>query len=263
MWTEIAEAIKAGNPYIWTILVFLLVGLSIIFEKYISIVFRYSINSRKFNLNLKKMITSEDYSRAISLCRSYGEIPVPKMALQALEAHDLDPFSTKGAIDESVIELLPRIESRINFLPSLAAVTLLIGTIGTIEGIWTTFHTIDVLDSLGKQVTLTKGLSGSLNPSAMGLIAATIIMAGHSIARSLALSVIAGVHHTASVLHNLLVPRDHVLLSSHVGEDPKPSSSSTIEESGTEDSASAVKNPPTEDANNAPVEDIKDEEEII
>lgn len=264
MWTELYVAMKHGNVYLLTVAVILFVSQLVVFERLFSIYFFYSINFRKFINNLKKYLTSKDYDGAIKYCRAHKS-SVPKIALNSLEAHDLDPSSVEGVIEEGVLELLPKVEKGINLLPGLATLTLLVGVTGTIDGVWETFKTVDILDTTRKQIILSNGLASSLNSTALGLISATIIMVGHFITSGLALRILAGVNHTSSVLSNLLVPKAPLLLATQdkpAEQAKKDNKDKTTEKKDVEASQNEEQNSPEEPSSDAS-NNINDEEEII
>ena len=91
------------------------------------------IDFSKFLSSLKKMISSEDYERAINFCKSVSKTSLPKITLRAIEASENDPTTVRGTIEEETIEFLPKIENRINTLPALATLIMLIGILGTID----------------------------------------------------------------------------------------------------------------------------------
>lgn len=265
MWGELAHSFQSGNAYIITVLIICFVATTILFERMIMLHYVYSLDFNKFIMNLKKMVNAEDLDRAVNLCRSASRSSLPKISLKALEAAQVDPTTVRGTIEEETIAFLPKIESRIAGLPALATLVMLVGVLGTIDSLWAAFHSVDVLDTAKKQASLAQGVAGSLNPTAISLIGSLIILAGHQFVKGIALRLTEKIHHGVTVLHNLLVPQEMAAFvpmagaASYASEGGGDSPAQFVQESQTPSEEVSA-----DDAfDDAAVEDIKDEEEII
>src|SRR3989338_5559298 len=139
MWNELALHLQRGNPYLLAILCLTFLAYVFIIERFLMLSFVYNIKFTKFISQLKSMIQAKDFDRAITLCNSTSSTAFPQIALRALEASDNDPTTVKGVLEESTLEFLPRIETRVHILPTLATLILLIGVLGTIDSIWESF----------------------------------------------------------------------------------------------------------------------------
>ena len=138
---------------------------------------------------------------------------------------------------------------------------LLTGLLGTVDALWLAFHSIDVLDSTQKQVTLARGMAGALNPTAFGLLAAMLILLGYQVVKNMALRLIDELQHGITVLYNLLVPTEPQFVAAAPLEQSNKSFS--LESKQPEERIPEEKAPLKEALNDASIEDIKDEEEII
>lgn len=270
MWAELAMSFKHGNNYVLTLFVIGFVAAVIFFERIVMVQFVYNLNFERFLLNIRRAIGAEDLDRAVSLCKNAGRTSLPLITLKALEAAEADPTTVRGAIEEETISFLPRLETRLNLLPALATLAMLVGVLGTLEGIWSTFHSVDVLDSAKKQATVAKGLASSLNPMAMGILVSALALFGQQILKGYAVRVIEKIHLGVSVLNNLLVPSETtafvpIAAAGLAGESTTRSTGTAP--SGTEDGSTDNNSSVGATENATPVvtasEDIKDEEEII
>jgi biopolymer transport protein ExbB/TolQ len=262
MWGELAHSIQHGNIYVMLVLVLSFFSLIVIFERLIMLQFVFHIDFSKFLANIRKMIAAEDMDRAINLCKSVSSTSLPKITLRALEAAEADPTTIRGTLEEETIEFLPKLERRINLLPALATLIMLVGILGTIDGLWNAFHSIDVLDTAKKQASLAQGIAGSLNPSALGLIVCMFILAGHQVLRGIAVTLTERVHYGVTVLTNLLVPQEVAHFMPIAA--PEPAMAQADVSTDTKRDAAPKEQETQEDSfDDASVEDIKDEEEII
>ena len=263
MWGELALSLQSGNYYVLSIIGLAFIASVLIFERFIMMQFVYNLEFSRFLNNLKKMITSEDFERAMNFCKSVSKTSLPKIALKALQASENDPATVKGTIEEETIEFVPRVEVRLAPLPAIATLVLLVGILGTIDSLWSAFHSIDVLDTAKKQASLANGIAGSLNPTAFGIMVCMIILFSHQILKGMAIGIIEHIHHGIAVLNNLLVPAEVAFVAAQPAiatEMPGHADAGNDEDVA----EPAVDEGVADDAfDDAAVEDIKDEEEII
>ncbi len=264
MWGEIAFTFQSGNFYMLTIAILAFIAFVIVVERFIMLHFVFNINFPKFLDNLKKIVTAKDFDRAINLCKSIRKTAMPKIALRALEAAETDPTTIRGTLEEETIEFLPRIESRLAILPAVATLVMLVGVLGTIDSLWDAFHSINILDTAKKQASLARGVAVSLNPTALALIVCMLVLAMHQVLKSSAVRLTEKMHYGIAVLHNLLVPQDvPTVIAAPAGASERLA---PVDEDYTDatDDGGADEGISTDDAfEDASIEDIKDEEEII
>ena len=84
------------------------------------------------------------------------------------------------AMDESLLEVIPRIEKRTHYLSSLANVGLLIGLLGTITGLIGAFSAVATANPAEKASLLAAAISVAMNNTASGLVVAiTLLLCAH------------------------------------------------------------------------------------
>jgi biopolymer transport protein ExbB len=208
VFAEIAASFQQGDTYLRVMLFLAFLGLAVIFERIIMLQFVYNLNFRKFLADLKKLLTPEDTSRALSFCKSVSNTSLPQITRRALEAAETDPTTIKGVIEEETIAFLPRIEARVGALMAFSTLILLLGVLGSINSLWQTFHAVGVLDTAQKQASLGGEIASALNPTAFGLLLSILILMGHYLVRGMAIRLTERIHHGVIVINNLLVPAD-------------------------------------------------------
>jgi len=270
MWNRLSQSFQSGDMYVWVIASLGVIGLFFFFERIISLKTRFDLNFSKFLLDVKKAMAAEDVDRAINICKKAGNTSLPHIALKALEAAERDPTTIRATIEEETIDFLPKLESWMTVIPAIATTVLLIGVLGTIDGLWTAFNSIDVLDTAQKQASLAHGIAGALNATTLGLIVCLILLSGHQIIRGLSLKVTDKVHYGVTVLMNLLVPDQHIAVPMAVAApagamvNPMTESPDSIASGDEFDVGESQSKESLDDAfDDSAVDDIQDEEEII
>ena len=72
-------------------------------------------------------------------------------------------------MDESLLEVIPRLEKRTHFLSSLANIGLLIGLLGTITGLIGAFSAVATANPAEKATLLAQAIAVAMNNTASGL----------------------------------------------------------------------------------------------
>lgn len=266
MWSQLAVSLQHLNPYLVTILVLGFIGTIVVFERLIMLQLVYNLDFKRFVLNLKKTVQANDIDRAINICKSASRTSLPQISLKALEASERDPSSVRGVIEEETTDFLPQLENRLSVLPALATMILLVGILGTIDTLWGAFDSIAVLDTSEKQANLAQGIAASLNPTALGLMCCLLFIAAHHLLKSMALKLTDRIHYGVTVLTNLLSPTEFTSYQAAPAAMDTGGFAMPVETNSFAPAASvAAVNKEVADDNfdDASVEDIKDEEEII
>ena len=141
---------------------------------------KYSVNSKEFFAQIKKLVTAGNIDRAIKLCDA-GDYPTLQLVKAGLTHANKGPDEIDAAMSEKMGELRPAVEKRIGSLWSLANIATLIGLIGTVVGLITTFGAIadPRLSAAQRQAMLSLGISEAMYNTAFGLGIAVTCMIAH------------------------------------------------------------------------------------
>jgi biopolymer transport protein ExbB len=121
--------------------------------------------------NIKQVVALTQNSNAsIATILNYG---VARVA-SARRRDDIEK-----AMDESLLEVIPRIEKRTHYLSSLANVGLLIGLLGTITGLIGAFSAVATANPAEKASLLASAISVAMNNTASGLGVAITLLSAH------------------------------------------------------------------------------------
>jgi biopolymer transport protein ExbB/TolQ len=267
MWAQVGEAITSMNIYVMLMFGLLFIGSMFIFERIILLQFIFNLDFKKFTQTLKKMILAEDYDRALNYSKNASKTSLPRICVRAIEAAEKDLSSVRGVIEEETLDFLPRIEARVQVIPVFATLVLFMGVLGTVDELWTSFESVGVLDTAQKQSAVGHGVSGSLVYTALGLVISCFFILAHQLVRGMAMRLIDRVQHGVMVISNLLVPNDGSQSLSYASAgvtagSSEPAPVTSFSESVPEPAKEIAKaTAPEED--DAGLDDIKDEEEII
>ena len=111
------------------------------------------------------------------------------------------------SVEEAILEYTPPIQNRIPWLWSLANIATLVGLLGTITGLITTFQSLGNVPADQKQAILSNGISEAMNNTAFGLGIAVSCIIAHLFLTAYAKRMVETVELSALKLENLLSRR--------------------------------------------------------
>ncbi len=170
---------NSGGPVMYLILFALLLGLAIIVERIISIRFRNRIDTETFVNKVIELVRSGNANRAIEYCtRSNAALPkITKAGLKELNSSSAD---IQNAMELAAMVEIPKLEKRTNYLSMIANVATLLGLLGTIMGLISSFAAVAHADAADKATLLSAGISLAMNTTAFGIIAAIPCLIGYT-----------------------------------------------------------------------------------
>ncbi len=182
-----------------------ILAVSVAIERWLRIQFQYSINSRAFMAKLKKYILSDNIDRAISLCNSKPNALLPRVLKAGLTRAKDTPQDIQNAVDEATLEVLPKLEARALYLPTLANISTLIGLLATVLGLVLAFRASgDQVDAVTRQSYLQKAIALAMHTTVLGLSVAIPSLLIHTILQSKINSIISDIDQYSVKLINLL-----------------------------------------------------------
>jgi biopolymer transport protein ExbB len=179
---NLMDAIKHNPIFLLVNLAVSAVVVTIIVERAAFQLRRYSVNSREFFGQVKKLVVAGNIDRAIKLCEA-SDYPVLQLVKAGLTHANKGPDEIDAALSEKLAELKPQIEKRVAALWSLANIATLVGLVGTVFGLIRTFGAIAAqgLSQADKQRMLSNGIAEAMYNTAFGLVIAVICMMAHVI----------------------------------------------------------------------------------
>lgn len=179
----LAHFIQSGGVFMWVIVFIWAVGLAIALERFIKLSFRFDVDGPSFMNELQRYILSNDIQGAIRVC-SGSVAALPRVLKSGLKRSSSSPEQIQNAIDATALEVIPKIELRLNYLQLIANISTLFGLLGTIQGLIESFSAVAAADPAQKAELLATGISKAMNTTFLGLLAAITIMMLHTFLQS-------------------------------------------------------------------------------
>jgi len=170
-----------GGSFMLPIAIVLVIGIAIAIERWIYLTFATQTNRRAFN-QILPLLKKKDYSAIVKMGQSNGA-PVSRMVAAGVIRMSESPRrdDIELAMEEGVLEAMPRLEKRTGYLATLANIATLLGLLGTIIGLIAAFTAVANADPTEKASLLSSSISVAMNTTAFGLISAIPLLLAHAL----------------------------------------------------------------------------------
>jgi biopolymer transport protein ExbB/TolQ len=172
---------QEGGFFMYPISVVLLFGLVISIERY-TYLSKAKIKNRRVFDELMPMLSEREFSNAAKAAADSDSAMGIMLAsglnrlLRRQSREDIE-----YAMEEGLLETLPRLEKRTQYLATLANISTLLGLLGTIIGLIAAFTAVASADPAQKASLLSSSISVAMNTTAFGLMSAIPLLLVHSI----------------------------------------------------------------------------------
>ncbi len=173
------DQIPKGGPIVWPIVGILGLALIILMER-LFFLLRKRMNADTFMLKVQRLVDNNQWDDCRALLESKRKKLIPKVLLTALEFKDRERVDMENALQEAILNEIPRIERFLSTLGMLAAIAPLLGLLGTVTGMINTFHVITYYGT-GDPRMMSGGISEALVTTMLGLSVAIPIMFFHTL----------------------------------------------------------------------------------
>ena len=180
-YSTIVSFFQQGGIFMYPIVVVLALGLAIAAERWLFLTMTTAKNKALWkkitpalktgNFSAAAQIASKSKA-AIALIMSYGLNRVRS----ARRREDIEK-----AMEESLMEVLPRLEKRTHYLATFANIATLLGLLGTIIGLIRAFTAVSNANPAEKADLLSASISVAMNTTAFGLMAAIPLLLIHTL----------------------------------------------------------------------------------
>ncbi len=175
----VSRAFCQGGSVMYVIAIVGLLTVFLVVERMMTLQ-RLTVDKSKINENLFSMILRGDVKQAISYCDSRPTPLTNTLKSGLVQVMNRRPDEeVQVAMDAAVLRETPRLEGWVSFLAVFGNIGVLIGLMGTIIGLITSFGGVAEADAATKAAQLSKGISEALNNTAFGLIVAIIAVVAY------------------------------------------------------------------------------------
>lgn len=201
------ERFHEGGVWMYFILVVGIYSLYLLIDRAFALFLKYRPVPASFRTQLATFLKNGDLNGAREFVRSGRQSalsPIVDLACQ-LKADGAGDDELQSRIDEALTERVHKIDRRTSFLAVVGNVATLIGLLGTISGMITSFSAVGGATAAERATMLSLGISEAMNCTAFGLLVAIPALLGYAFFQSKTEAVINSLQDNVSKIYNDLV----------------------------------------------------------
>ncbi len=175
----IVNFFKQGGLFLYPIALIGLIGIAIAIERFVYLT-RVAAGNRKCWAELKPAFEAGNFKQAMNLVQASDTTlaQVMRYGLSRIQtARRRDDI--EKAMEESLVEVIPRLERRTHYLAALANIGMLMGLFGTVLGLINAFAAVAQVNPAEKASLLSASISVAMNNTALGLLVAITLLLAH------------------------------------------------------------------------------------
>ena len=207
LWNSIVRFFQGGGEFMYPIAVVLVFGAAIAIERYIYLS-RTAARNRSLWNEIVPLLAQGNFRQVVAITSksdsAIGQILNYGLArIQSARRRD----DIEKAMEESLMEVVPRLEKRTHYLATFANLATLLGLLGTVSGLIDAFGAVSTVNPAEKANLLSASISEAMNCTAFGLMTAVPIVMIHAFLQTKTTELINGLEMAAVKFLNAIGDR--------------------------------------------------------
>lgn len=207
MFGTMISFLQDGGIFMYPIALVAALGIAVAVERYLYLSRTQGANRRVWS-EVAPFLAQGDYRRALAATTDSGSavgqiLSYGLARVQSARRRD----DVEKAMEESLMEVVPRLEKRTHYLSSFANIATLLGLLGTIIGLIQAFQAVSSANPADKAELLSASISVAMNTTAFGLIVAIPLLLLHSVLQSKTTEIVDSLEMASVKFLNTVVER--------------------------------------------------------
>ncbi|MGH8220241.1 MAG: MotA/TolQ/ExbB proton channel family protein [Steroidobacteraceae bacterium] len=179
-WHMVVRFFQGGGLFMFPIALVLALGVAIAIERYIYLQL-VAVRNRQLWNQIVPLLAQGNFRQVVQVTSksdsAIGQILNYGLArIQAARRRD----DIEKAMEESLMEVVPRLEKRTHYLATFANLATLLGLLGTVIGLINAFAAVATVNPAEKANLLSASISVAMNCTAFGIMTAVPILFVHA-----------------------------------------------------------------------------------
>lgn len=181
VYTTTVKFFQEGGLFMYPIAIVLALGLAIAIERWVFLTLTTAKNQALW-------VSVTPYLKSGNLAGAMQVTQKSKAAIAQIMTYGLNRVRSarrredvEQAMEESLMEVMPRLEKRTHYLATFANIATLLGLLGTIVGLISAFTAVSSANPAEKANLLSASISVAMNTTAFGLIVAIPLLLVHTL----------------------------------------------------------------------------------
>jgi biopolymer transport protein ExbB len=209
IYSTLVNFFQAGGLFMYPIVGVLALGIAIAVERYVYLTAARATNQRIWK-QVMPLLMEGKYGQATALTEK------SKTALSRILRYGLDRAGAnvrrddvEVAMEEGLMETVPRLEKRTHYLATFANIATLLGLLGTIMGLIQAFTAVANANPAEKADMLSASISVAMNTTAFGLMAAIPLLLIYTVLQTKTTELVDSLEMASVKFLNILTEQRH------------------------------------------------------
>lgn len=209
---------EPGYVFMWILLLVFTFALALMVERGIYLIRRSAFKPNVFMKQILSLVQKDNIKNALALCNKSSSMALSKVIRSGLENAGNGADRIANSIEEAILNTVPEIEKRTNYLAMIGNVATLIGLMGTIYGLILSFAAVGApgIDPSQKSALLAQGISAAMNTTLSGLAIAIPCIVVFTFYHSKTQKIINEIDEHSLKLSNVLTERSYRTQKFHI-----------------------------------------------
>ena len=214
VYTTTVKFFQEGGLFMYPIAIVLALGLAIALERWLYLTLTTAKNKALWNA-VTPYLKAGNLAGAVQVTSKSGA------AIGQIMTYGLNRVRSarrredvEQAMEESLMEVMPRLEKRTHYLATFANIATLLGLLGTIVGLISAFTAVATANPAEKADLLSASISVAMNTTAFGLIVAIPLLLVHTLLQTKTTEIIDSLEMASVKFLNSITER--------AGNEPQP-----------------------------------------
>jgi len=180
LFDTVTRFFKGGGEFMFPIAVVLAIGLAIAIERYF-VLTATSLRNRSLWNEIAPLLQKGDFRQAAATATNSGSVVGQIMSYGLARVGSGQREDVEKAMEESLMDVVPRLEKRTHYLATFANLATLLGLLGTVMGLINAFAAVSTVNPAEKANLLSASISVAMNCTAFGLMTAVPLLVIHAV----------------------------------------------------------------------------------
>ena len=214
--TQIVSFFQTGGAFMYPIALVLVVGLLIGLERWLFLS-KAKLQNKVMMNRIMPLLAKKDLAGIRTLAED-SKAPIGRIVSAGMRRLSISTRrdDVEYAMEEGIMEYVPRLEKRTPYLATLANIATLLGLLGTIIGLIAAFTAVASADPAEKASLLSASISVAMNTTAFGLVAAIPMLLLHSLLQSKTTEIVDSLEMAGVKVLNMLSEKKAIAHQSRV-----------------------------------------------
>jgi biopolymer transport protein ExbB len=198
---------QSGGIFMYPIVLVLALGVAIAIERYIYLTLVRARNRHAWKRVLPLLEGgNHENAREFALRSNAAMSRILGYGLNRARSSDSGE-DVQMAMEEGLLEIVPRLEKRTHYLATFANIATLLGLLGTIMGLIEAFTAVSGADPADKANLLSASISVAMNTTAFGLMVAIPLLLIHAVMQTKTVELVDSLEMATVRMTNLITGR--------------------------------------------------------